>query len=627
VIWAYSVEDKKSTQLTDGMSDAQSPAFDKSGKYLYFLASTNLGMAAGAGGGNMSALGIPVTSSVYVMVLRKDLPSPLEPESDDENKPDPNKKDDVAKKDDSAKKDDKPQPPKVTIDFDGIDQRILALPIPAHNYARLLAGKEGFLFLLELPEVWINNDPPPGIVHQFDLSKRKVDKFVDGVLAMDVSANGEKILYQQQDKYFIAKTDAPPKPGDGELKLDSLEVWVEPRLEWKQMYHEAWKIEREFLYDPNYHGLDLKAAEVKYAPYVDKLDSRADLNYLFEEMLGELTIGHMFVYGGDMPDVKRISTGLLGADYSIDNGRYRFAHVYDGENWNPDLRAPLTQPGVNVHAGEYLLAVDGRDLLATENLYSLFGETAGKQVVLKVGPAADGTGSREVTVVPVDNEKGLRHLAWIEDNRRKVSDATAGRVAYMHIPDTALGGFQSFNRYYFAQSDRQAAIVDERYNHGGLLADYIVENMNRKVLSKATTREGFDTIMPAGTIFGPKVMVTNQFAGSGGDALPWYFKKLGIGPTVGKRTWGGLVGIGGYPSLMDGGAVMAPRWAIFGLNKEWEVENHGIAPDYDVELDPAQWRQGHDSQLDKAIQVVLELMEKNPPKDYPKPPYPNYHTK
>jgi tricorn protease len=271
--------------------------------------------------------------------------------------------------------------------------------------------------------------------------------------------------------------------------------------------------------------------------------------------------------------------------------------------------------------------VDGRDLLATENLYSLFGETAGKQVVLKVGPAADGTGSREVTVVPVDNEKGLRHLAWIEDNRRKVSDATAGRVAYMHIPDTALGGFQSFNRYYFAQSDRQAAIVDERYNHGGLLADYIVENMNRKVLSKATTREGFDTIMPAGTIFGPKVMVTNQFAGSGGDALPWYFKKLGIGPTVGKRTWGGLVGIGGYPSLMDGGAVMAPRWAIFGLNKEWEVENHGIAPDYDVELDPAQWRQGHDSQLDKAIQVVLELMEKNPPKDYPKPPYPNYHTK
>jgi tricorn protease len=635
-IWAYSVEGAKSTALTDGMSDAQSPAFDKSGKYLYFLASTNLGMAAGGGGGNMSALGIPVTSSVYVMVLRKDLPSPLEPESDDENKPDLSKKDEKAgdkgdKKDekvDSGKKDDKaPEAPPVSIDFDGIGQRILALPIPPHNYARLLAGKEGFVFLLELPEVWTKNEPPPGTVHEFDLSKRKVDKFVDGVLGFDISASGEKILYQQPDKFFIVKTDAPAKPGDGELKLDPLEVWVEPRLEWKQMYHEAWRIEREFLYDPNYHGLDIKGAEKKYEPFVDTLDSRADLNYLFEEMLGELTIGHMFVFGGDMPDVKKTSTGLLGADYSIENGRYRFARVYDGENWNPDLRAPLTQPGVNVRVGEYLLAVDGRTLTSSEGIYSYFGETAGKQVVLKVGPNPDGSGSRDVTVVPVDNEKSLKHLAWIEDNRRKVYAATGAKVAYMHIPDTALGGYDSFNRYYFAQSDKQAAIVDERYNHGGLLADYIVENMNRKMLSKAMTREGEDTIMPAGTIYGPKVMVTNQFAGSGGDALPWYFRKLGIGPLVGKRTWGGLVGIGGYPALMDGGGVMAPRWAIYGLTKEFEVENHGITPDFDVELDPAQWRQGHDAQLDKAIQVVLDLMEKNPPKEYPRPPYPNYHSK
>jgi tricorn protease len=291
------------------------------------------------------------------------------------------------------------------------------------------------------------------------------------------------------------------------------------------------------------------------------------------------------------------------------------------------LHAPLTQPGVNVKAGEYLLAVDGRDLRSSDDIYSLFGETAGKQVVLKVGPNPDGSGSRDVTVVPVGDEKSLKHLAWIEDNRRKVYAATGGRVAYMHIPDTALGGYDSFNRYYFAQSDKQAAIVDERYNHGGRLADYIVENMNRKMLSKAMSREGSDTIMPAGTIYGPKVMVTNQFAGSGGDALPWYFRKLAIGPLVGKRTWGGLVGIGGYPALMDGGRVMAPRWAIYGLTKEFEVENHGITPDYDVELDPAQWRLGHDSQLDKAIQVVLDLMEKNPPKEYPRPPYPNYHGK
>ncbi len=625
VVLAYSLETGKPTQLTDGMSDAQSPAFDKNGKYLYFLASTDLGMAAGRGGGNMSAIGRPVTSNAYVMVLRKDLASPLAPESDDENKPDAKKDENKDQKSEDKAKD--KEPPKVSIDFDRINQRILALPIPARNYAGVAAGKEGFLFLLEFPEVWTKPEPRPGTLYSFDLLKRKIDKFSEGILAFDISASGEKILFEQQGKWFISGTAAPPKPGEGELKLDPVEVWVEPRLEWKQMYREAWKIEREFMYDPNFHGLDLQAAEKQYAPFVDTLDSRADLNYLFEEMLGELTVGHMFVGGGDFPEVKKTKTGLLGADYTIENGRYRFARVYDGENWNPDLRAPLTQPGVNVTAGEYLLAVNGRDLTSADNIYSRFGETAARQLVLKVGPNPDGSGSRDVTVIPVENEKSLRHLAWIEDNRRKVYAATGGRVAYLHVPDTALGGYDSFNRYYFAQTDRQAAIVDERYNHGGQLADYIVENMNRKPLSRASSREGLDTLMPAATIYGPKVMITNQFAGSGGDALPWYFRKLGIGPLIGKRTWGGLVGIGEYPDLMDGGAVMAPRFAIYGLTKEWEVENHGITPDFDVELDPAQWRLGHDSQLDKAIQVALDLLQKNPPKQYERPPYPNYHPK
>jgi tricorn protease len=326
-----------------------------------------------------------------------------------------------------------------------------------------------------------------------------------------------------------------------------------------------------------------------------------------------------------VPDVKRTKTGLLGADFKIENGHYRFARIYDGENWNPQLRAPLTQPGAEVKAGEYLLAVQGVDVQPTEDVNSFFGETAGMPVVLKVGPNPDGSGSREVTVVPVENEKSLRHLAWIEDNRRKVDAATGGKVAYLHIPDTEYAGLISFNRYYFAQTDKQAAIVDERFNHGGQLADYIVENLSVKMLSRAMTRNGLEQTMPAATIYGPKVMMINQFAGSGGDALPWYFRKLGIGPLVGKRTWGGLVGIGGYPDLMDGGGVTAPRWAIYGLDGDWEVEGKGIPPDVDVELDPAQWRQGHDSQLDKSIEVVLELLKKNPPKDYKKPAYPNYH--
>jgi tricorn protease len=510
------------------------------------------------------------------------------------------------------------------IDFERINQRILALPIPARNYNGLWAGKENTLFLWSIPEVALTPGPPVGAIDKFDLVKKKVDRFADGIQGADLSASGEKILFQQNDKWFITAADAP-KPADGELKLDGLQVWVEPRAEWKQMFHEAWRIERDFLYDPKFHGLDLTKAEEMYAPFVNSLDSREDLNYLFEEMLGELTLGHVFVGGGETPDVKRTKTGLLGADFKIENGRYRFERIYDGENWNPQLRAPLTQPGAEVKAGEYLISVNGEDVQASDDIYSFFGETAGLPVVLRVSVNPDITGSREVTVVPVENEKSLRHLAWIEDNRRKVDAATGGKIAYVHVPDTAFGGFTSFNRYYFAQTEKQGAIIDERFNHGGLLADYIVENMNRKMLSRAMSREGSEIAMPAATIYGPKVMITNQYAGSGGDALPWYFRKLAIGPLIGKRTWGGLVGIGGYPELMDGGGVTAPRFAIYGLEGEWEVENRGIPPDIEVELDPAQWRLGHDTQLEKSIEVALDLLKKNPQKEYKRPAYPNYH--
>ncbi len=619
-IYVYSLDTGKSTPLTDGMSDATSPVFDRSGKYLYFTASTNIGLAAGGNGGNLSSIERPKTSNVYVMVLSKKLGSPLAPESDDEKAEEPKP---AATAGDKTKTN---SPAKTEIDFDGISQRILALPVAELNYLKLWAGAEGTLFLWSTETVQLKQAPPAGPIDKFDLSKRKTERFADGVQSADLSASGEKILYKQGEKWFITGTQAPAKPGEGALNLDALEVWSDPRAEWKQMYRETWRIERDFLYDPHFHGLDLKQTEARYAPFVDGLASRADLNYLFEEMLGELTLGHVFVGGGDLPDVKHTSVGLLGADYSIENGRYRFSRIFNGENWNPELRAPLTQPGVNVQAGEYLLRVQGQDVRPPTDLYSYFGETAGKPIVITVSPNPDGSGARDVTVVPVDNEKNLRHLAWVEDNRRKVEIATGGRVGYVHVPDTGLDGYTSFNRYYFAQSDKQAVIVDERFNHGGLLADYIVELLNRQLLSKITYREGIGTTTPAAAIYGPRVMITNQFAGSGGDALPWYFHKLSLGPLVGKRTWGGLVGISGYPDLMDGGHVTAPRAAIYGLNGEWEVENHGVSPDYDVELDPAQWRQGKDTQLDKSIEVVLDLLQKNPPKTYPKPEYPNYHS-
>jgi tricorn protease len=622
-VFVYSVPDGKSTQITDGLSDTLSPAFDQSGKYLYFLASTNVALSAGWI--DMSSIAHPVTSSVYVMVLRKDLPSPLSPESDDE-KPAESKADkDKAK--DNEKKDAKEEktPPEVRIDFDNISQRILAVPLPERNYSQLVAGKEGIIYAVESPLVQVDPEPPKLTVNKFDFKTRKTDKILENATVFKLSANGQKMLFREGEQWIILDADKPPKAGEGILKMADMEVYVEPRAEWKQMYREVWRIERDFFYDPHFHGLDLKTAAQFYSPYLEGVSSRSELNYLFEEMLGNMTVGHMFVGGGTEPEVPKIKVGLLGADYKIENGRYRFTKVYNGENWNPKLQAPLTQPGVNVVTGEYLLAVRGRELHATDNIYSFFQETAGKQIVLKVGPNPDGSGSREVTVVPIENEQGLRHLAWIEGNRRKVDQLSNGTLAYVHLPDTALGGFTSFNRYFFAQIGRQGAVLDERYNHGGDIADYIIDYLNRRPMARITTREGEDVTDPAQAIFGPKVMIINQFAGSGGDAMPWYFRKTGIGPLIGMKTWGGLVGIGGYPTLIDGGHVMAPRWAFYGLKGEWEVENHGITPDVEVDQDPKLVREGHDPQLERAVAVEMDLLKKNPPVKYERPAYPNYH--
>jgi tricorn protease len=343
-------------------------------------------------------------------------------------------------------------------------------------------------------------------------------------------------------------------------------------------------------------------------------------------MLGELTVSHVFNGGGDQPEVTHVRSGLLGADYRIENGHYRFARVYDGENWNPEMRAPLTQPGVDVAAGEYLLAVNGQEVLTTEDIYKYFEATAGKQVTIKVGATPDGKGAREVVVVPIDNESHLRYLAWIEDNRRKVDQMTGGRVAYVHMPDTSLNGYTSFNRYYFSQVGKEGAIIDERFNGGGQLADFVIDYLKRPLLGYFTQRDGEDFIVPTAAIFGPKAMLINEYAGSGGDFMPWAFRAAKVGTLIGKRTWGGLVGVSGY-QLMDGGRVGAPQSGLWNPNGTWDVENHGVAPDIEVEWDPASWRAGHDPQLEKAVAVVLDELKKHPLPKHKKPVYPDYHTK
>lgn len=622
--FVYNVANATSTQITDGMSDARNPVFDASGKYLYFLASTDAGPATDF---SMTTYDHPITRNVYAIVLRKDLPSPVAPQSDDE----PAKGDAAAPKPAKA---DSAAPAKpaneVRIDFDNIEQRTVPLPIPARDYSSLDAGKTGILVLGEAPIVPVDQQGGPQVVtlQKFDLAERKFEPLVSDVTDYSLSANGEKLLYKQNNRWLIAAIGQPIKPGDSALNTSGVQVHSDPAAEWRQMYREAFRMQRAFFYDPNYHGLDLAATEKFYAPYVDNLGSRADFDYLLQEVFGNLTVGHLFVGSAPPANPNAPRNGLLGADYAAENGRWRFAKVYAGENWNPQLRAPLTQPGVNVRDGEYLLAVNGVPVTAERNVDAALEGTAGRQTVLRVGPTADGANARDVTVVPLASEATLRHLAWIDENRRTVDRLSGGKLAYIYVPNTANEGYTRFNRYFFAQQDKQGAVVDERFNGGGNIADYIVNYLNRKApFNYTTSRYGWDTPIPAGAIYGPKVMLINEYAGSGGDELPWLFRRAGVGKLVGKRTWGGLVGIGGYPSLLDGGSVTAPRISLWSAEGKYEVENQGVAPDVDVELEPAAWRAGKDTQLEAAVTLLMQELNSKPNMNAAKrPAFPDWAT-
>jgi len=618
-VFVYSFATNKAVQVTDGMSDCRYPAFDRDGEYLYFTASTDVGLTPGWL--DMSSEAHPVTRSVYVSVLRKNGPSPLTPESDEDKGTAPAAADAAPAKAKSTAK-------AVEIDFDGLQQRTLALPLPAANYIGLTAGHGGEVYLQEAAQVFTGVEDEireaPVTIRKFSLSQRKADKLLEDVKEFRLSYDGSKMLFSRKDDWFITKSDAAPKPDEGRIATSDMKVRVVPREEWAQMYREAWRLQRDFFYDPHFHGLDIAAAEKNFEPFLAGVGSRSDLDFLLRKMLSYLSVGHMFVRG-PRDDEGKIDIGLLGADYAIEHDRYRFAKVYDGESWNPNLRAPLTQPGVNVKAGDYLLAVNGRELHGRDDVYALFEETTGKQTVLRVAADAAGKQARDVTVVPVADEQELRQLAWIENNRRIVDRLSGGKLAYVYLPDTATEGYTSFNRYFFAQSDRQGVVLDERYNRGGSLSDYIIDVLRRQPMTMVTTREGATAISPTQAIFGPKAMLINEFSGSGGDALPWYFKRMGLGPLIGKRTWGGLIGIYGYPLLIDGGFVTVPRLALSGLRGEWEVENHGVAPDIDIDEDPQAERQGHDVQLERAVDYLMKELAAHPQPKYPAPPYPDFH--
>jgi tricorn protease len=464
---------------------------------------------------------------------------------------------------------------------------------------------------------------------RFTLEKRQTEEILSGLNTFKVSFDGEKLFFARGDGWFIApvaelKAGSPDANPGKPVNNHSMVATIDPRSTYKQMYHETWRIQRDFLYDPHAHGLDIAKIEAKYAPYVQNLASRDEFTYLSEEMLGEVQVGHMFVRGPYAPS-NAPKPGLLGADYSIDHNRYKFAKIYNGENWTPALISPLTMPGINIVEGDYLLAVNGRELHGSDNIDSFFNGTAGKQTVLRVSKNADGSAARDVTVVPTASEYGLRNLEWINSNRKKVDALSGGKIAYVYMPNTGGGGYTNFNRYFYAQLDKSGVILDERFNQGGFLADYVTLMLGQKHLSNAIERDGKPVHDPQGAIFGPKAMLINQSAGSGGDAMPWYFRKAGLGTLVGTRTWGGLVGIGNYPPLIDGGFVTAPRYAIYGLEGQWEVEGHGIPPDVMVEELPKDVAAGHDAQLERAVAIVMQQLKEHPVPVSPLPAYPDFH--
>ena len=634
-IMVYSVNENKSYQVTDGFSDAVSPAWDKSGKYIFFLASTDIGL--NTGWLDLSSLERPIRRNIYFAVLAKDIPSPLLPESDDESiiKEDDNGSDQEKEKDKKgenekgkSKEKEKKQDGdtlEVKIDFENITSRILSLPMPSRYYTALQCGTTGMIFVTEsgLPFYEGQASGSSNIIHKYDLKEREAKTFLTGGRSFSVSSNGKKILYRKGEDWFIGDAGQESESAEGKLNVE-LSMYIDPPAEWKQIYREAWRFDRDFFYVPNYHGADWNAIYNKYAVYLPYVRHRQDLNYIIGMMAGELGVGHSYVGGGYVGEIESVSIGLLGADIAFENGFYRLKKILSGENWNPDLQSPLSAPGINVQEGDYLISINGIRLIPPATPESALEGFAGKQVTLTVNSEPSVEGAHDITVVPVGWEGGLRSRAWVEDNRRLVDKLSNGTLAYVWLPNTAEAGYTYFNRYYFGQQDKNGALLDERFNGGGFVADYIIDIVGRKLHgyfnNPVGKREPWTE--PFAGIWGPKVMIINEFAGSGGDILPYMFRQQELGPLVGTRTWGGLVGIWDYPSLIDGGYITVPRGGFFNLQGEWDVENKGIEPDIEVMITPKDIASGHDPQLEQAVNEALRLLKENPVNLLKEPPSP-----
>jgi tricorn protease len=642
VVYLYSTADKKITAVTGDLVNSNSATFDPEGNYLYFLSDRDFNEVLG----NIDfEFANPKTTRPYLVTLHADAPSPFPALSDEtaikreepapaatESEESKGKKEDK-KKADEKKKEEKPGEKEAEevaknfrIDLDGIQNRIVAFPVPPASITEVNAAK-GFLYYSTQPVQGLSG-PIPGeetAIHGFDMKERKEKSVLEGGQRWALSFDGTKILYQTKDGgYGIidAKSDGPKKAGEGALNLGAMRAEIDPPAEWQQIFSEVWRQERDYFFEAAMNGVDWEAVRKKYEPLVPHAANRYDLTYILGEVIGELSNSHTYVGGGDQPDLHPINVGLLGVDYEIDaaSGLYRFKKIYQGENWNPDTRSPLTEPGVNVKEGDYLLAINGRQLRAPQTPEELLVNTANETTAITVNSKPTEDGARTVPVKPIDDEYPLREYNMVETNRRKVDAATHGLVGYIYIPDMGDAGLNAFVKQFFPQIRKEGMIIDVRYNGGGFVDQLIFERLRRILVGMGAARNFESSTTPPVVFHGYMACITNQYAASDGDIFSQFFKVYKLGPLIGERTWGGVRGIRGDIPLIDGGYITRPEFADYDLNSKWVVENHGVAPDIEVDNRPDDVIRGKDAQLDRAIEEVMKQIQTNPKKLSPRPP-------
>ncbi len=610
MVYLYSVDSKQTTALTDGWFSSYAPTFSSDGKYVFFVSNRSFSPTYSQTEWNHAYIDM---AKIYLITLAKDTKSPFEPKSDEVAI----KKDEKKPAEPEKKKEAEAKPP-VRVDVDGIQDRIAVVPVSASIYRTLASVGDKLYYIRQ------GSKDPKAKLFLYELDKQKETELGE-VNGFEISADTKKMLISQESSYAIIDLPSAKIDVKDRLNLLDMKVTLNRRAEWSQIYNESWRQMRDFFYAPNMHGVDWPGMRKKYEPLLAHINHRADLTYIIGEMIGELNAGHAYVGGGDMPKPERVQLGTLGARVSRDaSGYYRITKILKGQNWESSVRSPLTDIGVNVREGDYILAIDGKPTNQMKNIYEALVNTAGKQVKLTVNSEPKMAGSRETVVVPTANEQGLYYYTWVETNIEKVSKATNGKVGYLHIPDMGAAGLNEFAKYYYPQLRKEGLIVDVRGNGGGNVSPQIIERLRREIAMIDIARNSVPGINPGGTILGPKVMLLDEFSASDGDIVAYRFKQYNLGLVIGKRSWGGVVGIRGTLPLLDGGFLNRPEFSRYDIEgKEWIMEGYGVDPDIVVDNDPAKEFAGEDEQLNKAIQVILEEMKKKPAKLAPPPPYPD----